>query len=93
MPARDPTHRVLIARTAALSRWAKEDATNGTATARDAFNRRFQDEVDPDGALPEAERARRAKAARKAYFSRLALARHRKALVAKKAGGNDAPAA
>jgi hypothetical protein len=34
---------------------------------------RFEREVDPDGTLPPAERAKRAEYARKAYFQRLAL--------------------
>jgi hypothetical protein len=34
---------------------------------------RFERQVDPDGELPPAERARRAGHARKAYFTRLAL--------------------
>lgn len=34
---------------------------------------RFEDEVDPDHVLSEAERRRRAEHARKAYFTRLAL--------------------
>ena len=54
-----------------------------TAPARKAFNQRFLDEVDPDRTLPETERNRRATAARKAYYARLALksaqARRRKA--------------
>lgn len=44
-----------------------------TAPARKAFNQRFLDEVDPERALPENERLRRATAARKAYYARLAL--------------------
>ena len=35
--------------------------------------KRFLDEVDPDRVLPEPERLRRAAAARKAYFTRLAF--------------------
>jgi hypothetical protein len=35
--------------------------------------RRFEREVDPDGTLDPAERARRAENARKAYFASLAL--------------------
>lgn len=35
--------------------------------------RRFEDQVDPDGALPPEERARRAGHARKAYMLGLAL--------------------
>jgi hypothetical protein len=63
----------LRARIAAYSRWAMTaDATSATAPARSAFNARFDREVDPDGVLPTAERARRAEYARKAYFSRLA---------------------
>ncbi len=34
---------------------------------------RFERQVDPDGTLPEAERRRRAEAAKKAYFLGLAL--------------------
>jgi hypothetical protein len=41
--------------------------------ARQAFLDRFEREVDPDGTLPPAERARRAEHARKAYFAKLAL--------------------
>ena len=45
-----------------------------TANARAAFLARFVDEVDPNRELPEAERERRATAARKAHFARLAFA-------------------
>jgi hypothetical protein len=48
-------------------------ATN-TAPARRAFDERFENEVDPDRALPPAERAKRAAHAKSAYFTRLALA-------------------
>jgi hypothetical protein len=51
---------------------ARYDPRQTTRAARDAFLRRFVDEVDPDRVLPEAERLRRAAAARKAYFIRLA---------------------
>jgi hypothetical protein len=34
----------------------------------------FETEVDPDGVLPKAERDRRAAAARRAYFTKLAIA-------------------
>ncbi|HUG31440.1 MAG TPA: hypothetical protein VMM14_00995 [Acidimicrobiia bacterium] len=44
-----------------------------TEPARKAFLERFEREVDPDGKLEPAERARRAEHARKAYFTRLAL--------------------
>lgn len=45
-----------------------------TSRARQAFLAGFEREVDPDYALPPAERHRRATAARKAHFTRLALA-------------------
>jgi hypothetical protein len=41
--------------------------------AREAFWAKFEREVDPEGLLDPAERARRAQMARKAYFTRLAL--------------------
>jgi hypothetical protein len=44
-----------------------------TQPARDKFDERFLDEVDPDRVLPEPERLRRAGHARKAYFARLAF--------------------
>lgn len=68
-----PSERTLRARIAAHSRWAKEDPVAATAPARAGFEKRFLDEVDPDRVLPEAERLRRAKHAKSAYFSRLAL--------------------
>lgn len=52
---------------------AKHDSRVTSQPARDAFMARFEDEVDPDRVLPEAERARRAVHARKAYFTKLAL--------------------
>jgi len=52
---------------------ATHDPRETTRPARAAFMARFEREVDPDGPLPEAERRRRAEAAKKAYFSGLAL--------------------
>ena len=52
---------------------SRYDSRDLTAPARRAFNDRFENEVDPDGTLPPAERQRRAEAAKKAYFTRLAL--------------------
>ena len=52
---------------------ATHDSLEYTARGRAAFLSRFEDEVDPERALPEAERHRRAVAAKKAYFTRLAL--------------------
>jgi hypothetical protein len=52
---------------------AKYDTRETTKNARAAFLARFEREVDPDEQLPVEERRRRAEAARKAYFTRLAL--------------------
>lgn len=69
----NPAERVLRARLAAYMLHAKYDARDTTAAARVAFLDRFEREVDPDGQLSVEERQRRATAARKAYFTRLAL--------------------
>jgi hypothetical protein len=62
------------ARVAAYSMHAQVvDASAHTRPARDAFMARFERQVDPDGVLAPAERQRRATAAKKAYFVRLAL--------------------
>ncbi len=54
--------------------WARTvDRSARTAPARAAFDRRFEDEVDPDRLLDPADRARRADSARKAYYAKLAL--------------------
>lgn len=68
-----PSERVLRARLAAYALHAKYDARETTAAARAAFLDRFERDVDPDGVLSAPERQRRAQAARKAYFTRLAL--------------------
>lgn len=52
---------------------AQHDPKVYTAAARKTFLSRFEREVDPASTLPPAERARRAMAARKLYFQRLAL--------------------
>ncbi|MFG2016515.1 hypothetical protein [Actinomadura geliboluensis] len=69
-----PAQRSLRASIAANARLANEDPVEMTAPARKAFLDRFEKQVDPDGILDPAERARRAEHARKAYFKRLALA-------------------
>ena len=66
------------ARIAARARWAQQSGTEGTEPARRAFLERFERQVDPDGTLPPAERARRAESAKREHFQRLAYARHRK---------------
>lgn len=68
------TERVLQSRLAAHSKWANTtDRSGATAPGRAAFESRFEREVDPDGILDPAERARRAESAKAAYFARLAL--------------------
>lgn len=81
---------VLRAKIAAHVRWAHEpNRAAATRAARQAFADRFEREVDPDGVLDPAERARRADSARKAYFTRLALksAQSRRASAGKAGGG------
>jgi len=83
----DPIRQLIGAIGANVS-WSRTvDRTARTAPARQAFDRRFELEVDPDGVLPEAERLRRAEYARKAYFQRLAL----KSAAARKRSGRRAP--
>ncbi len=70
-----PGERSMQARLAAHTSWSRtSDASARTKPARDAFCERFEIEVDPNGELDPAERARRAAHARKAHFLRLALA-------------------
>jgi hypothetical protein len=52
---------------------AQRDPRETTQAARDSFMARFERQVDPDNVLPPAERQRRAEAAKKAYFLKLAL--------------------
>lgn len=68
-----PKERSMRARIAAYSLHAQSDSRELTASARKAFLDRFERVVDPKGVLDPAERARRARAARKAYFTNLAL--------------------
>ncbi|MFG3619067.1 hypothetical protein [Nocardia sp. NPDC047654] len=74
MPAKSASERAQAAKIAAHESWARtEDRIARTAPARDAFLDRFERQVDPEGKLSPAERARRAESKRKAYFLRLAL--------------------
>ena len=60
-------------RIAAEVSWARtRDRTARTRPARETFLRRFEKEVDPDGALSPEERRRRAEHAKRAYMLRLA---------------------
>lgn len=69
-----PAERSLQASMAVHEMWARcDDRVERTAKARRGFNRKFEDEVDPDRVLPAAERAIRADHARKAHMKRLAL--------------------
>ena len=74
----------LRARLGAHTLHSRYDSRELTAPARAAFLAGFEQQVDPEGALPEAERLRRAQHARKAHFTRMALASAR----ARRAGGD-----
>jgi hypothetical protein len=73
-----PSERVLRARLAAYMLHARRDSRETTQAARRAFDQRFLDQVDPERRLPDRERRRRAEAARRAYFTRLAFLSARK---------------
>lgn len=68
----DPQEMALRGRIGAYVTHSRHDPKETTAKARATFLSKFEREVDPDGVLPEDERQRRAEAARKAHFSRLA---------------------
>lgn len=69
-----PSERTMRARLAAHTSWANtEDRAARTDAARRAFLDSFERQVDPDGTMDPAERARRAEHARKAHFQRLSL--------------------
>jgi len=60
------------ARIAAEISWARtSDRSARTRPAREAFLKRFEREVDPDGKLPPEERRRRAEHALRAHMLRL----------------------
>jgi hypothetical protein len=83
-----PAERRLRAQLAAHIQWSREpDPTARTANGRAAFLARFEREVDPDGRLDPEERRRRAEHARRAYFTRLALASAKAHRVRRQAGG------
>ena len=88
-PGNEPASRAersLRARLAAYALHAQRDPRETTANGRTAFLARFDREVDPRGLLEPEERRRRAEQARRAYFTRLALA-SAKARRAKSAAG------
>jgi len=66
--------RSLAGRIGAHESWARtSDRAGRTQAARDAFQAKFETQVDPDGALDPEERALRAESARRAYYARLAM--------------------
>jgi hypothetical protein len=73
-PIIEAKRRVLRARIAAAERWARTpDRVAATAPARHGLRARFEREVDPDGALSEAERLRRADQLLRAHMMRMSL--------------------
>lgn len=68
-----PEQRSQRARLAAYAMHSKNDPRDTTAKARATFLSSFETDVDPDGTLAPEERQRRATAARKSHFARLAL--------------------
>ena len=68
-----PEQRSLRASTAAYTRWSGEDPRPAMKQVREGYVRKFENLVDPDKALPEGERRRRATAAMRAEMRRLAL--------------------
>jgi hypothetical protein len=69
---RDRADLRLQGRIGAYRLHATHDPRETTRAARAAFRSSFEREVDPEGRLPEHERARRAEAARRAHYARLA---------------------
>jgi hypothetical protein len=75
------------ARIAAEISWARTpDRSARTRPAREAFLKRFEREVDPEGKLPPDERRRRAEHAKRAYMLRL-----RKRATAAKKSDQESP--
>ena len=62
-----PEQRSLRARMGGYAVAAKYDTREITKPAREGFLARFEREVDPDGMLSEAERLRRAEAAKREH--------------------------
>ena len=72
LAALTPAQRSMRARIAANTRWSRDGERRANAErAQRGLLAKFEAEVDPDGVLPEAERIRRAKAARRAHMQRL----------------------
>ncbi len=77
MTTLDPERAALLGRIGAHRLHATHDSAEITKAAREAsataLDARLLAEIDPDGALSEAERLRRLAHARRAHFARLAL--------------------
>jgi len=80
------SQRVQRARIAAYAQKVAHDPRETTKAGTAAFLEKFAVEIDPEHELPEAERQRRAIAARKQYMAQLAFQSSR-SRQAKKAGG------
>lgn len=90
---RTPEENRRFASMAAHAQWAAEqDRTARTAKARRAFIERFEREVDPEGVLDPAERAKRAENARRAFYARIG-ARGATARRKRRQAGSDGGAA
>ena len=66
------SERSMLGRICAYTVHSRYDGNELTRPAREAFWSKFERDVDPEGVLDAAERARRAEMARKAHFARLA---------------------
>lgn len=89
------SERSMRATLASYTSWANTaDPVARTEPARQTFIESFASQVDPDGTLPPAERARRAEAAHKAHMMRLALrsAQSRRRAAERRAGERRAAA-
>jgi hypothetical protein len=67
-----PEERRMRARVAALTMHSRNDVMVVSAPGRETVWKKFLDQVDPLRQLPEEERNRRAKIARRAHMTRLA---------------------
>jgi hypothetical protein len=77
-PPLTPEQRSMRARIAAHERWANTpDRTAATSPARAAAASRWEQQVDPEQALAPEVRAKLADSAKRAHFSRMALASSR----------------
>jgi hypothetical protein len=73
MSAKNPDDRRVVAQIAANARWSQQDPKPALVPVRAARMARYENQVDPEGNLPEAERQRRAQAALRADMLRMAL--------------------